>query len=110
MVYDFGIKWNILRLLSRQDMELLVVPPSFTCEQVKAVNPDGVFLSNGPGDPATLKPEIAEIAKMAEIFPIGAICLGHQLLGPRPRRHHHQAEVRPPRREPSGQEPAHRPH
>ena len=81
VVYDFGIKWNILRLLSRQDMELLVVPPSFTCEQVKAVNPDGVFLSNGPGDPATLKPEIAEIAKMAEIFPIGAICLGHQLLG-----------------------------
>ena len=81
VVYDFGIKWNILRLLSKQDMELLVVPPSFTCEQVKAVNPDGVFLSNGPGDPATLKPEIAEIAKMAEIFPIGAICLGHQLLG-----------------------------
>lgn len=81
VVYDFGIKWNILRLLSRQDMELLVVPPSFTCDEVKAVNPDGVFLSNGPGDPATLKPEIAEIAKMAEIFPIGAICLGHQLLG-----------------------------
>ena len=81
VVYDFGIKWNILRLLSKQDMELLVVPPAFTCEQVKAVNPDGVFLSNGPGDPATLKPEIAEIAKMAEIFPIGAICLGHQLLG-----------------------------
>ncbi len=81
VVYDFGIKWNILRLLSKQDMELLVVPPSFTCDEVKAVNPDGVFLSNGPGDPATLKPEIAEIAKMAEIFPIGAICLGHQLLG-----------------------------
>ena len=81
VVYDFGIKWNILRLLAAQDMELLVVPPSFTCEQVKAVNPDGVFLSNGPGDPATLKTEIAEIAKMAEIFPIGAICLGHQLLG-----------------------------
>ena len=81
VVYDFGIKWNILRLLSAQDMELLVVPPSFTCEKVKAVNPDGVFLSNGPGDPATLKAEIAEIAKMADIFPIGAICLGHQLLG-----------------------------
>ena len=81
VVYDFGIKWNILRLLCAQGMELLVVPPSFTCEQVKAANPDGVFLSNGPGDPATLKPEIAEIAKMAEIFPIGAICLGHQLLG-----------------------------
>lgn len=81
VVYDFGIKWNILRLLSQQGMELLVVPPSFTCRQVQAAKPDGVFLSNGPGDPAALKAEIAEIAKMAEIFPIGAICLGHQLLG-----------------------------
>ncbi len=81
LVYDFGIKWNILRLLAAQDMELLVVPPSFTCAQAKAVAPDGVFLSNGPGDPATLKAEIAEIAKLAEIFPLGAICLGHQLLG-----------------------------
>lgn len=81
VVFDFGIKWNILRLLSAQGMELLVVPPSFTCEEVKAAAPDGVFLSNGPGDPATLKGEIAEIAKMADVFPIGAICLGHQLLG-----------------------------
>jgi carbamoyl-phosphate synthase small subunit len=81
VVYDFGIKWNILRLLSAQDMELLAVPPSFTFEQVKAVSPDGVFLSNGPGDPAVLKQEIAEIAKIADVFPIGAICLGHQLLG-----------------------------
>ena len=68
VVYDFGIKWNILRLLSMQDMELLVVPPSFTCEEVKAVNPDGVFLSNGPGDPATLKPEIAEISSQNHGF------------------------------------------
>lgn len=81
VVYDFGIKWNFLRLLAAHDMELLMVPPSFTCEQIKALRPDGVFLSNGPGDPATLKAEIAEIAKLAEIFPIGAICLGHQLLG-----------------------------
>ena len=81
VVYDFGIKWNILRLLAAQDMELLVVPPSFTFEQVCAVAPDGVFLSNGPGDPATLKSEIAEIAKLADRFPMGAICLGHQLLG-----------------------------
>ncbi len=81
VVYDFGIKWNILRLLAAQGMELLVVPPAFTFEQVCALAPDGVFLSNGPGDPATLKKEIAEIAKLAERFPIGAICLGHQLLG-----------------------------
>lgn len=81
LVYDFGIKWNILRLLAAQDMQLLMVPPSFTFEQARAVSPDGIFLSNGPGDPATLTAEIAEIAKLAETFPIGAICLGHQLLG-----------------------------
>ncbi|MBO6002835.1 MAG: glutamine-hydrolyzing carbamoyl-phosphate synthase small subunit [Mailhella sp.] len=81
LVYDFGVKWNILRLLAAQGMELLVVPPSFTCEQAAAVLPDGIFLSNGPGDPAMLKKEIGEIAKLAERFPIGAICLGHQLVG-----------------------------
>ena len=81
LVYDFGIKWNILRLLAKQGMELLVVPPAFTFEQACKVSPDAVFLSNGPGDPATLKKEIAEIAKLAENFPIAGICLGHQLLG-----------------------------
>jgi len=81
LVYDFGVKWSILRLLSALDMELLVVPPSFTFEQACAVAPDGVFLSNGPGDPASLKKEITEIARLAERFPTGAICLGHQLLG-----------------------------
>ncbi|MBR4423877.1 MAG: glutamine-hydrolyzing carbamoyl-phosphate synthase small subunit [Mailhella sp.] len=81
LVYDFGIKWNILRSLSARDMELLVVPPSFTCEQVKAAAPDAVFLSNGPGDPAALKPVIREIAGLVDLYPIGAICLGHQLLG-----------------------------
>ncbi len=81
VVYDFGIKWSILRLLTAQGMELLIVPPSFTFEDVCAVAPDGVFLSNGPGDPAALRKEIAEIARLAERFPMGAICLGHQLLG-----------------------------
>ena len=81
LVYDFGIKWSILRLLAAQGMELLVVPPSFTCGQAAAVRPDGVFLSNGPGDPAMLTKEIAEVARLAERFPIGAICLGHQLVG-----------------------------
>ena len=81
LVYDFGIKWNILHLLAEQNMELLVVPPAFTFEQACKVSPDAVFLSNGPGDPATLKKEIAEIAKLAEHFPIAGICLGHQLLG-----------------------------
>ena len=81
LVYDFGIMWSLLRRLAAHDMELLVVPPSFTCAQAKAASPDGVFLSNGPGDPGTLKTEIAEIAKLAEVFPMGAVCLGHQLLG-----------------------------
>ncbi len=81
VVYDFGTKWNILRLLSSHGMELLLVPPSFSCAQVKAAGPDGIFLSNGPGDPAALKPVIKEIARLADLYPIGAICLGHQLLG-----------------------------
>ncbi len=81
LVYDFGIKWNILRSLSARDMELLVVPPSFTCDQARAVEPDGIFLSNGPGDPAALKTLTAEIARLADLYPMGAICLGHQLLG-----------------------------
>ncbi|MCR5221136.1 MAG: glutamine-hydrolyzing carbamoyl-phosphate synthase small subunit [bacterium] len=81
LVYDFGVKWSILRQLSAQGMELLVVPPSFGFGQVCAAAPDGVFLSNGPGDPAVLKDEIAVIARLAERFPMGAICLGHQLLG-----------------------------
>lgn len=81
LVYDFGIKWHILRLLAEQGMELLIVPPFFTFEQVCKISPDAVFLSNGPGDPATLKKEIAELAKLTEHFPIAGICLGHQLLG-----------------------------
>ena len=80
LVYDFGIARSVLRALASHGMELLAVPPSFTCEQARAVAPDAVFLSGGPGDPSVLKPETAEIAKMAEIFPMGAAGLGHQLL------------------------------
>lgn len=80
VVYDFGIKWNILRQLSAHGFDMLVVPPSFTFEQVKAVAPDGIFLSNGPGDPAVLTEEIATIAKLAEVYPLAGICLGHQLV------------------------------
>ena len=81
VVFDFGIKWNILRLLHEQGLDLLVVPPSFTAEQVKLTGAEAVFLSNGPGDPATLKNEIAEITKLCDMMPVGGICLGHQLLG-----------------------------
>lgn len=80
VVYDFGIKWNILRQLAAHGFDMLIVPPSFTFEQAKAVAPDGIFLSNGPGDPATLTAEIATIAKLADAFPLAGICLGHQLV------------------------------
>ena len=81
VAYDFGIKWNILRLLTEQGFDVLVVPPSFTAEQVKASGAQAVFLSNGPGDPATLTDEIVTIKKLVESYPVAGICLGHQLLG-----------------------------
>ncbi len=81
VVYDFGIKWNILRLLQGQGLDLLVVPPSFTADEVKKSGAEAIFLSNGPGDPATLKDEIETIKALAEDYPIAGICLGHQLLG-----------------------------
>ena len=81
VVYDFGIKWNIVRLLAEQGFDLLMVPPSFTAEQVQASGAQAVFLSNGPGDPATLTDEIATIKKLIASYPVAGICLGHQLLG-----------------------------
>ncbi len=81
VVYDFGIKWNILRLLREQGMDLLVVPASFTAAQVAAARPDAVFLSNGPGDPAALGDVIAELSMLTQSHPMAGICLGHQLLG-----------------------------
>ncbi len=81
VVYDYGIKWNILRLLKQQGLELLVVPWNFSFEQVRKVNPDGIFLSNGPGDPAVMTKSIGIISRLLDDYPIAGICLGHQLLG-----------------------------
>ena len=81
VVYDFGIKWNILRLLADQDLDMIIVPPTFTADQVRALNPDGIFLSNGPGDPAALTGTIATVRELCEAYPVAGICLGHQLLG-----------------------------
>ncbi len=81
VVYDFGIKWNILRLLAAQDMTVLAVPPRFPADAVERLAPHGVFLSNGPGDPAALTEEIAIIRHLCQRFPVAGICLGHQLLG-----------------------------
>ena len=81
LVYDFGVKWNILRLLAQAGFEVVAVPPTFTVEQAKASGARAIFLSNGPGDPATLQGEIEIIRGLVQEFPVTGICLGHQLLG-----------------------------
>jgi carbamoyl-phosphate synthase small subunit len=80
VVYDYGVKQNILRRLTSYGCSLTVVPAAFPAEDVLAMNPDGVFLSNGPGDPSAVKYGIANIKKLVGKKPIFGICLGHQLL------------------------------
>jgi len=79
-VYDLGVKTSQLRGLAEQGMDLLIVPASFTAEQVKATGAEAVFLSSGPGDPAALTGLIAEVAKLAESMPMAGVGLGHQVL------------------------------
>ena len=80
--YDFGMKWNIMRRLSAHGCNVRVFPASTPAEGLLASSPDGVFLSNGPGDPAAL-PYAIENAKalVASGVPVFGICLGHQILG-----------------------------
>lgn len=81
VAYDFGAKHNILRMLVDRGCRLTVVPATTSAEQVLALNPDGVFLSNGPGDPEPCSYAIAAIQTLLEHdLPIFGICLGHQLL------------------------------
>ena len=81
VAYDYGIKRNILRILADHGCRMTVVPAKTTADQVLAMNPDGVFLSNGPGDPEPCDYAIAAIARLLETdIPIFGICLGHQLL------------------------------
>jgi carbamoyl-phosphate synthase small subunit len=81
VAYDFGVKRNILRLLSDLDCRLTVVPATTTAEEVLAMSPDGVFLSNGPGDPEPCDYAIEAIKQfLAKNIPVFGICLGHQLL------------------------------
>jgi carbamoyl-phosphate synthase small subunit len=77
---DFGVKHNILRSLVDTGCKVTVVPSSTSAEQVLALAPDGVFLSNGPGDPAAVSQGIATIRELLGKKPIFGICLGHQLL------------------------------
>lgn len=80
-VYDFGIKQNILRLLVDAGARVKVFPAFATSEEVLAMNPDGIFLSNGPGDPETVVYAIENVRKLLGKKPIFGICLGHQILG-----------------------------
>jgi carbamoyl-phosphate synthase small subunit len=80
VAYDFGIKRSILRRLAAAECQVTVVPASWTAEQVLAMKPDGVFLSNGPGDPAAVGYAVTSIEALVGKVPIFGICLGHQLL------------------------------
>lgn len=80
VAYDFGMKKNILRSLRRHGFDVTVVPASTPASEVLALNPDGVFLSNGPGDPAALEYAHATVREIVGRKPIFGICLGHQIL------------------------------
>ena len=81
VAFDFGIKFNILRCLAQAGFEVVVVPATTPAETVRAMDPSGVFLSNGPGDPEPLDYAIATIRELIGYRPLFGICLGHQLLG-----------------------------
>jgi carbamoyl-phosphate synthase small subunit len=78
---DYGMKWNIPRHLRSLGCRVTVVPGTSTAEEILALNPDGVFLSNGPGDPRPLEYAVETIKRLLGKKPIFGICLGHQLLG-----------------------------
>ena len=79
VAYDFGVKRNILRILHEMGFEVHVVPASTTADEVRALQPDGLFLSNGPGDPEGLPYAIDAIRSLLDDYPTFGICLGHQL-------------------------------
>jgi carbamoyl-phosphate synthase small subunit len=82
VAYDFGIKHNILRLLTDAGCRVTVVPATTSAENALALNPDGIFLSNGPGDPAAVTYAIEATRRLIDNgLPIFGICLGHQILG-----------------------------
>jgi len=81
VAYDFGIKLNILRMLTREGCRVTVVPAETRADEVLALKPDGVFLSNGPGDPEPVDYAVKAIRQMMGRVPIFGICLGHQLTG-----------------------------
>jgi carbamoyl-phosphate synthase small subunit len=80
-VFDFGIKWNILRLMAAEGFDMIILPSNYTAAQVRELGPDAIFLSNGPGDPAAVSTAVEATRDLLEDYPIAGICLGHQILG-----------------------------
>jgi len=78
---DCGIKYNILRLLEQSGCQVMVFPAHTSADEILGVNPDGVFLSNGPGDPAALDQVIGTVRQLLGKRPMFGICLGHQVMG-----------------------------
>jgi carbamoyl-phosphate synthase small subunit len=81
VAYDFGMKRNILRLLAERGCRVTVVPANTPAAEALALRPDGVFLSNGPGDPAAVTYGVKAVRDLLGKAPVFGICLGHQILG-----------------------------
>lgn len=81
VAYDFGIKHNILRRLASYGCEITVVPADYPADKVLELNPDGIFLSNGPGDPSAVPYAVENTKKLLGKKPMFGICMGHQVLG-----------------------------
>lgn len=102
VAFDYGIKQNILRLLCSHGCDVYVVPADTSAREVLARKPDGVFLSNGPGDPAAVNYAIETVRELLGTMPIFGICLGHQILCLR-RGQNIQTEIRAQGGKPSGE-------
>ena len=81
VAFDFGIKFNIIRLLSEAGFEVIVMPGFTTAAALQALEPDGIFLSNGPGDPEPVEDGIDTVRTLLDYRPMFGICLGHQIIG-----------------------------
>jgi len=81
VLYDYGVKFNIIRNLKARGLEVLVVPATTPAAAVLALSPDGIVLSNGPGDPAAVTYAVDNVRQCLGVQPLFGICLGHQLLG-----------------------------
>ena len=81
IVYDFGVKRNILRLLVDHGFQVTVVPATTTADTALELQPEAIFLSNGPGDPAGVRGVPEQVRRLCDQLPIFGICLGHQILG-----------------------------